>query len=428
MWTDMDARQRIERLDSIIRSGGAHDGDAPLPSLGEEVNNHVHTSYSFSPYTPSEAALMARRAGLRAVGIMDHDSVSGGEEFLTACRTAGLASTVGFEVRVNADGTAMEGKKINNPDTRNILYMAVHGIPADRIADADAFLAPLRHERNKRNIRQVEALSIFLRSAGLPELSFEKDVLPVSMAAEGGSVTERHILYALALLLEKEWGRGEALTAGLERHFGLKLSAKIEGFLRDTDNPHYLYDLLGAMKSGLLPRFFIDPDTNECINVQSAVDFARSIGAIPAYAYLGDVTDSPTGDKKAEKFEDGYLDELVPELRRIGFLAVTYMPPRNSAAQLERIMNLCRENGLMQISGVDINSSRQSFHCPEIMDPRFAHLLDATWALIAHEKLSKGNPEAGLFSYSAIDSGKSLEERINVFSEKGRSMFEKGEL
>ena len=35
-------------------------------------------------------------------------------------------------------------------------------------------------------------------------------------------------------------------------------------------------------------------------------------------AYLGDVGESPTGDKKAERFEDAYLDELMPALREMG--------------------------------------------------------------------------------------------------------------
>ena len=43
----------------------------------EEVNNHVHSIYSFSPYSPSMIAVKAAQAGLRTVGIMDHDSVSG---------------------------------------------------------------------------------------------------------------------------------------------------------------------------------------------------------------------------------------------------------------------------------------------------------------------------------------------------------------
>ena len=53
--------------------------------------------------------------------------------------------------------------------------------------------------------------------------------------------------------------------------------------------------------------------------VADAVRVANAMNALPVYPYLGDVTDSPTGDKKAEAFEDSYLDELVPELKRIGW-------------------------------------------------------------------------------------------------------------
>jgi len=38
----------------------------------EEVNNHVHTIYSFSPYSPLMVACLAWKAGLQAVGIMYH--------------------------------------------------------------------------------------------------------------------------------------------------------------------------------------------------------------------------------------------------------------------------------------------------------------------------------------------------------------------
>ena len=36
-----------------------------FPDWVVESNNHIHTCYSFSPYTPTHAALLARRAGLR---------------------------------------------------------------------------------------------------------------------------------------------------------------------------------------------------------------------------------------------------------------------------------------------------------------------------------------------------------------------------
>lgn len=412
MWEALSVAQRLERLSRSLP-------EIKTP-FGSEVNNHVHSSYSFSPYTPSEIALHARRAGLRAVGIMDHDTVSGGREFIEACRIAGLASTCGFELRADAEGTFMEGKKINNPDSRGIFYMAVHGVAEKHLDDATAFLAPIRRRRGERNRLQTECLSRLLSSLNLPELSYERDVLPLSQAPGGGSVTERHILYALALMLETLWGRGSGLIQGLRERFSISVEGSAAGRLDDSGNPHYSYDLLGLLKRALLPSFYIQPDKQECLPVRDVLDFADSIGAVSAYAYLGDVAESPTGDKKAEAYEDAYLDELIPELKSLGFRAVTYMPPRNSREQLDRLMQLASEYGLMQISGVDINSSRQSFHCPEILDPRFYHLVEATWALIAHERrVNRG--DAGLFARESLENCPDLEQRIRDFAEEEKN-------
>ena len=125
--------------------------DTTPDSKNDEVNNHVHTSYSFSPYTPAGAAFHAWKAGLNAVGIMDHDSISGANEIIEACKVLEIGSTAGFEVRVNMNGTSMEGKKLNNPDSVNIDYMAVHGVPQSKFESVESFLAPLLAERNKRN-------------------------------------------------------------------------------------------------------------------------------------------------------------------------------------------------------------------------------------------------------------------------------------
>ena len=165
---------------------------------------------------------------------------------------------------------------------------------------------------------------------------------------------------------------------------------------------------------------YIQPDDNECPAAEKVCEFARGIGAIPAYAYLGDVAESPTGDKKAEKFEDGYIEELFPLLRELGYLAVTYMPPRNTKAQLARVHALCEKYGFMEISGVDINSPRQKFNCPEVMDAAYSHLLDTTWALAAHEALSSQNKNEGLFCAENPLAKKSLAERIRIYAERGR--------
>ena len=387
-----------------------------------ELNNHVHTSYSFSPYSPSLAAYKAWEAGLMAVGIMDHDSVSGCDEMLEAARRIGIASTVGFELRVNMTGTAMEGRKINNPDSENIIYIAVHGIPKDRISEAAMFLRPIQNARNSRNRLMVDRLNGIVAAWGLEPLYYQRDVESNSMAAEGGSITERHVLFALAMRVVSTIGKGEPLVRFLAEKAGLVPSGKIRDYLLDGENPHYPYDLLGLFKSSVISDIYIQPNADECVGVNEALAFAKVIGAIPAYAYLGDVTDSPTGDKKAEAFEDSYLDELFPELRALEFQAVTYMPPRNTVAQLLRVQSLCSRYGLMEISGVDINSSRQSFGCPELLQDEFRHLGTSAWALIAHEKLSSLDKSLGMFHSANPLREKDLEHRVATYGRIGEAL------
>jgi hypothetical protein len=386
----------------------------------QEINNHVHSTYSFSPYAPAEIPAKAKAAGLGTVGIMDHDSVSGCTEFLEAAKAVGIAATAGCEIRVNMDGTLVEGRKTNNPDEPNISYIAFHGIPRTQFKAVEKFLLPVHEARIARDRKEVELLNAKLAQLGAPQLDFEKDVMAISEAANGGSITERHILYALSLKLIAAYGKGQKLIDFVEQQMKIPMPGKLKTVLLDLNNPHYAYDLLGVFKSALVPDFFILSGKDECINVFDAVKFANDIGAIPAYAYLGDVSESPTGDKKAEKFEDDYLDALVPELKKIGFKAITYMPPRNTKPQLLRLRKLCQANGLMEISGVDINSSRQEFNCPILLEPEFRHLVDAAWALIAHEKLVAENPKLGIFHPENPLSIQSLEKRIEVYSNLGK--------
>lgn len=387
-----------------------------------EVNNHVHTAYSFSPYFPAMAAYRAYQAGLKAVGAMDHDSVSGAEEMLDAGRAIGIATTVGFELRVSFAGTAFEGRKINNPDSETITYVAVHGIPRQRLPEARRFLAPFNEERNRRNRRMLEALNRLLPGYGLAPLDFERDVVAISQAAEGGSITERHLMCALSSAIIAAVGKGAPVVRFLEERMGVAIPAKIAALLGDPANPHYVYDLLGVFKSSFVERIFIQPGDHECPPVRALVELGDRLDAIPVYAYLGDVGESPTGDKKAEHFEDAFLDELMPELKRLGFKGVTYMPPRNTRQQLLRVEALCRAHGFMEISGVDINSSRQEFSCPILLEDDFKHLVDATWALIAHEKLATAEARYALFNPANPYARLPLAERTALYARVGRAL------
>jgi hypothetical protein len=338
---------------------------------------------------------------------------------LAACRYLGIACTVGFEMRVNMTGTAVEGRKTNHPDARNISYMSFHGIPHGRLAEAERFLKPIREARNRRNRWMTAALDAMMARHRLGRVTW-REVEALSQARAGGTITERHLLLALARALIRKTGRGEGLVRILRTSWGVEPPPRLRAYLLDPANPHYIYDLLGVLKSSALDRFAIDPDETECPSVYDAVRAANAMQALPVYPYLGDVADSPTGDKKAEAFEDAYLGRLVPELKRIGFRGIAFMPPRNTRAQLRRVSRLARAQGLVEISGVDINSSRQSFNCPILLDPAFRHLVDTTWALVAHELLASRDERYALFSARNPLARRPLSVRLAAYARIGR--------
>ena len=402
-----DAHTALENLKKLA-------ADNPFPPKGTDVNNHIHTTYSFSPYSPTAAVYFARMAGLATCGLMDHDSIAGAEEFLAAAQAIGMGATIGIECRVSFANSPFASRRINNPDQDGIVYMALHGVPHTQTGRVNEFFAPYRAKRNVRNAKMVAAVNGLMAKYGVT-LDFEKDVLPLSNAAKGGSVTERHLSRALSEKLLARYPEGAALVRFLEEDMGFAISAKVRGYLMDEANPFRMYDLLGFIKSDVIGKFYI-PATDECPDVRDVLALSEEVGAISAYAYLGDVGDSVTGDKRAQKFEDDYLDELVPFLKELGFRAITYMPSRNTMAQLNRVRALCEQYGLMQISGEDINSPRQSFVCEAQRDPAFAHLITATWALIAHEWRATANPEDGLFSAKSVEKWPSLAERLSAFA------------
>ena len=137
----LNAPNGIENLKTLMET-------EPAPVTGRDVNNHIHTTYSFSPYTPTAAVWFARAAGLCTCGLMDHDSIAGADEFLAAAKIAKMSATIGLECRVSMKNTPFGDRKLNNPDQAGVAYMALHGVPHNRAKELNDFFAPYREKRN----------------------------------------------------------------------------------------------------------------------------------------------------------------------------------------------------------------------------------------------------------------------------------------
>ena len=378
---DADVNVRLDSLRKLMEMIKA--GEIEAPKQGNDVNNHIHTTFSFSPYSPTKAVWMAYNAGLQTAGIMDHDSLSGAREFIEAGKIVGILTTIGVECRVNMKKTPLGDKRINNPDQKGIAYCTMHGVPHQHIDEVVNFFKPYVAKRNERNRKMIDRINELTAPYGI-KTDFDKDVVPLSEFVNGGSITERHLLFALSKKITERFGKGEAVVKFLTDDMGISVSGKVRGFLEDADNVNYEYDLLGALKSNLVEKFYIDAD-EECPDVTEMIALAAKINAFSAYAYLGDVGDSVTGDKKTQKFEDDYIDLLFDVIKDLKFKAVTYMPSRNTMEQLRRVRSMCDKYGFFQISGEDINSPRQSFICEAQRNPEFANLYESTMTLIRHE-------------------------------------------
>ena len=250
----------------------------------------------------------------------------------------------------------------------------------------------------KQNIRRKDFIE-FAKNIGITEISAEKMIEKIV------KLKDKYIIMCKESYMPND--------------MKIALSGKIEGFLADESNGCYEYDLLGALKSDLVEKFYI-PATDECPDVRDIVKLADETGTILAYAYLGDVGNSVTGDKKTQKFEDDYLDLLFEEIKELGFKAVTYMPSRNTKEQVERVMALCDKHGFFQISGEDINTPRQSFICMAQRDKMFSHLEEATWALIGHERAATENLNDAMFSEKTIEKYPDINDRTKYFSSIGK--------
>lgn len=381
------------------------------------ANNHIHTSYSFSPYSPTAAVFMAWYEGLETCGIIDHDGVGGCREFIEASEIIGIPATCGLECRVRTDGTKLYGRMINNADQRSIAYVVMHAIPLSALEKIESLFTPLREKRNERNIKMCARLNDYLDQYGI-SVCYETDVLPLSQYKDGGTVTERHICMALVNKLKEKFIESKKIIAFLVEKLNVPISKIEEKRILEENPKYYDYDILSVVKKNLVERFYIDA-YEECLHIKDFISLTKRLGCISAYAYLGDVIDTSEGDKKSQRYEDSYIELLMSELKKLDFDAITYMPSRNTRYQLSKVMELCAQHEFFEINGEDINSPRQRFSST-FDDEMFDHLKDMTHALIGHEIAVTESVDGSMFSEKIKNSFPAIKDRINYYKSLAR--------
>ena len=79
-----------------------------MEKIEKKIDLHVHSTWSDGSFSPSELAEEARRKGLSAFALTDHETVYGDEEAETAARKLGIGFLPGIELSM-----AFEGRKLH---------------------------------------------------------------------------------------------------------------------------------------------------------------------------------------------------------------------------------------------------------------------------------------------------------------------------
>ena len=149
-------------------SGPTHNGDA----AGLFVDLHAHSTASDGSRAPADVVREAKRIGLAAIALTDHDTVAGIAEATAAAEELGVRVVPGVEL------SAVEGD----------VETHILGLHLSDTRELEAKLIALREMRRTRAERMVQRLN---------ELGVRIDFASVLEQAAGGAIGRPHVARAM---------------------------------------------------------------------------------------------------------------------------------------------------------------------------------------------------------------------------------------
>lgn len=119
---------------------------------------HTHSTFSDGTLTPTELVVLAKKNGLCAIALTDHDTTAGHEEFLKECEKQGIEGVPGVEIST----------KFKRELHIVSLYAKGH--------EFEEFIEKLKNAREDRNIKMLERLREVGFDINVSDIVDEKNV------------------------------------------------------------------------------------------------------------------------------------------------------------------------------------------------------------------------------------------------------------
>ena len=330
----------IDRLEALAELKHLADaGKIAAPGRRRGANTHVHTNESFSIFrSPCEAAWQGFVEGLDVLGINDHYTIGGHDEFRDACRLLGLRATFSMEAVALDEGCQERGIRCNDPGNAGRTYLSAKGVLHDlpRASQGRADLNTMRKSLTERNRRMVEKLNGILTDL-TPRLELGFDA--VLALTPRGNTTERHVCQALAELIDSALPDRGARSAFLRSLVGELDEA-------DTQTSAAYQNMLRAKLVKAGGPAYVEESPEAFVSWQRMISMYLEFGAIPSYPVLGNPV--------VELEED--IDGLFCEIERHGMYAIEVIPHRNEHDRLAAILDAAAGRNCPVFNGTEHNT------------------------------------------------------------------------
>jgi len=375
---DFNFKIRTDSLTALCEL--AESGALPVEPEKEIANLHCHSFFSYNGYgySPTHLAWLAKKNGVKFMGVVDFDNLDGVDKFLDACQCVGVRGTAGIETRTFL--SEFEQIEINSPGDPGILYHMGTGFTGSTAPDtAQTVLTDIRDRASNRNRDMQKKINKFLSPL---HIDYEKDVLPLTPA---GNATERHMVRVID---EKAAESIEDPVAFWSQKLGISKDA-VKQEMKDPNK------FRNTLRSKLMKRGsvgYVQPTVDSFPTVDDLHSITLACGALPCSAWLD-------GTSAGEQREEDLLSILIAK----GAAAINIIPDRNwnitdtkeKSVKLEhlyRIIELANQLDLPILVGTEMNKFGQKlvddFDAPEL-EPVREFFLSGAYFLYGHTRMQR---------------------------------------
>lgn len=308
------------------------------------VNNHIHSPYSFSAFKDlSQAFELAVDEDIKVLGINDFFVADGYSEFYNTAIKNNIFPIFNIEFIGLLKEEQKNNIRVNDPNNPGRTYFCGKGLnyPFRLPAKYKIELDILKLESQKQIVEMIEKLNIHLKEVGV-DMQFDYDEIKTRYAKE--LVRERHIAQALRIEVEQKISSENDKKETYKKIFSGK---ELKATLSDAAS------LEGEIRSNLLKaggKAFVEEDENAFYEIPEIRDIILLAGGIPTYPVL---LDNPKGE--CTEFEED-KEKLYKRLIELGVYSVELIPNRNDLNALTEFVEFFNQKGFVVTFGTEHNS------------------------------------------------------------------------